>query len=85
MSRPKATQRTLLAFTSASSQIVRYLRPQFKLGVGRISAYRLVAELALIVVYIVQLRCNTDLRSQRRRRSVYVSAIEDNSNQSTPA
>jgi hypothetical protein len=85
MSQPKSDQRTLLAFTSASSQSVRFLRPQFKLGVGRISAYRLVAELALIVVYIVQLRYNADLRSQRRRGSVYVSATEDSSNQSAPA
>jgi hypothetical protein len=42
MLRPKAT----------SSQSVRYLRPQFKLVVRRISAYRLVAELALIVAYL---------------------------------
>jgi hypothetical protein len=49
MLRPKATS---LAFTSARSQSVRYLRPQFKLVVRRISAYRLVAELALIVAYL---------------------------------
>jgi hypothetical protein len=48
----QSDQRTLLAFTSARSQSVRYLRLQFKLVVGRISAYRLVTELALIVVYL---------------------------------
>jgi len=41
-----------LAFTSARSQSVRYLRLQFKLVVGRISAYSLVTELALIIVYL---------------------------------
>jgi hypothetical protein len=48
----QSDQRTLLAFTSARSQSVRYLRLQFKLVVGRISAYSLVTELALIVVYL---------------------------------
>jgi hypothetical protein len=35
-------------------------------GCGMDSAYRLVGELSLIVVYIIQLHCNVDLRSQIR-------------------